>query len=226
MSNNFALFASIAARSFTGWLKIFVPGFLLSLAGIIAGLILFGGHNTAGVPAAGHAGGAGAVLGIFVLLLQNFWASLLLLVSIAGFAVYASLASKYGLQKAMYLAWENKLGEALLAKLSGWLDKIWPDKTAAPKDLPDATLVKSNLKQAVKQDTGTPRIGKRILNYALKKVYLDDIDFKNPALDFKGIIIQKIRDFISGRLEPSRKAFLVVAVLHILVFVLAIVLGR
>lgn len=226
MSNNFALFASIAARSFTGWLKIFVPGFLLSLAGIIGGLILFGGHHTAGLPAAGHAGGAGAILGIFVLLIQNFWASLLLLVSITGFAVYASLASKYGLQKAMHLAWENKLGEALLAKVSGWLDKIWLDKTITPKQLPDATLVKSNLKEALKQDKSTPKIGRRILNYALKKVYLDDIDFKNPDLDFKAIIIQKIRDFISERLEPSRKAFLIVAVLHLLIFILAIMLGR
>lgn len=225
MSGNFALFASITARSFTAWLKIFVPGFLLSLAGIIGALLLFGENHTAGLPAAGHAGGAGAAAGIIVLLLQNFWGTLLLLVSIAGFAVYAALASKYALQSAMFLAWENKLGDVLIEKLSSLLNKLWPGK-AAPKGISDATMVKSELREAVKQDKDTPKIGKRILNYWLKKVSLDDIDFSNPNQDFKTVFIQKLKTFIGEKLEPSRAMFLVVAGLHILIFILAVVLDR
>ena len=225
MSGNFALFASITARSFTAWLKIFVPGFLLSLAGIIGALLLFGGGHTTGLPAAGHAGGAGAIAGIVALLLQNFWATLLLLISIAGFAVYASLASRYALQKAMFLSWENKLGDILIEKLSSLLNKLWPGK-AAPKEIQDVTMVKSTLREAVKQDKDTPKIGKRILNYWLKKVSLDDIDFTNPNQDIKTVLIQKLKAFIGEKLEPSSAAFLVIAVLHILIFILAVALDR
>lgn len=224
MSGNFALFASVTARTFTAWLKIFVPGFLLSLAGIIAALLLFG-SGAAGTPAAGHAGGAGAVAGLFVLFTQHFWATLLLLVSIIGFAVYASLASKYALQKAMYLAWDNKLGDVLVEKLAALLNKLWPGKPA-PKEMPDATMLKSELREAVKQDKDTPKTGKRILNYWLKKLSLDDVDFRNPNQDFKSILIQKLKAFVGEKLEPSATVFLVIAALHILVFIVAVYFDR
>ncbi len=168
---------------------------------MIGALFLFGGQHTAGLPAAGHAGGARAAAGLFVLLIQNFWATLLLLVSITGFAVYASLASKYALQKAMYLAWDHKLGDLLVEKLMSLLNRLWPGKPS-PKEIPDATMIKSELREAVKQDQETPKIGKRILNYWLKKVSLDDIDFRNPNQDFKTMLIQKLRAFAGKSWSP------------------------
>jgi len=225
MNTNFNLFAKIATRSFVAWISIVIPGIILSIIGLIMAIYLLGNHPGY---AGARAGGIGALLAIFVLFTVAFWSSLLLVLSIAGFVLFPSLASGYTLKKAIFLVWDNKLGDFFIEKISGYLDKVLL-RIAEQKNASDATLKKESIKELkleVKKDGNTNKLQKRLLNFLLKQVRLDDIDWHAPKEKIKSEILARIKEYIGEKLVPSKLWIRLVMVLPVVLMILALIYDR
>lgn len=178
--------------------------------------------------AGARAGGIGALLAIFVLFTVAFWSSLLLVLSIAGFVLFPSLASGYTLKKAIFLVWDNKLGDFFIEKISGYLDKVL-QRMAEQKNASDATLKKESIKELkleVKKDGNTNKLQKRLLNFLLKQVRLDDIDWHAPKEKIKSEILARIKEYIGEKLVPSKLWIRLVMVLPVVLMILALIYDR
>lgn len=225
MNTNFNLFAKIATRSFIAWISIVIPGIILSTTGLIMAIYLLGNHPGY---AGARAGGIGALLALFVLFTVAFWSSLLLALSIAGFVLFPSLAASYTLKKTIFLVWENKLGDFFIEKISGYLDKVLLRITSL-KEASDVTLKKESiqeLKLAVKKDGDTNKLQKRLLNFLLKKVRLEDIDWHAPKEKIKNEVLARCREYIGEKLLPTTLWIRLAMVLPVVLMILALIYDR
>lgn len=223
MNNNIVLFGKIATKSFLGWIKIMAGGGIVSILGLITGIVLWSNNTGAGFAGA-RAGIAGALLGVLFLFVQEFWTALLFWGSLAALFYYTTLASKYGIQKAIYLTWEYKLGDIFTSRMEQYLDRIFGKKQQEKYVVPqDVTQVKKAIAKEVKQDPANSSLQKRIFQYLLKRIRLNDINFTDPELNIQATIVRKIRELISDRIEPSMQPFWIVCGIQVIVLVLAIV---
>ena len=222
MNNIVARFGKIAAKSFLAWLRVIVGGGLLSIICFIVSIVLISNNSGPGFAGA-RAGIVGALMAIPYLFVVEFWTALLLFGSVGAMVFYTSFASSYGVQKAIQLTWNNKLGDVLMAKLERYLSSIFDKKNEEIVGAQDATLIKRNLVEEVKNDNESSSIQKRILQYLLKRVKLDNIDFAKKDFNVKAIIIQKAKDFIAEKMEPTMQPFWIVLAIHFAVLVLALI---
>lgn len=225
MNTNFNLFTKIASRSFLAWISIVIPGIILSIIGLIMAIYLLGNHPGY---AGARAGGMGTLLALFVLFTVAFWSSLLLVFSIAGFVLFPSMASGYTLKKTIFLVWENKLGDFFIGKISSYLDKVLL-RIAPLEGASDATLKKQSLRELkleVKKDGDTNRLQKRLLNFLLKKIRLEDIDWHAPREKIKSEILARCKAYVGEKLLPSRLWIRLAMILPVILMILAFIYER
>lgn len=227
MKTNLTLFTKIATRSALAWLSIVIPGIIISIIGLIISIYLIG-HQPGPGYAGARAGGIGALLAILVLFTVAFWSMCLLVLSIAGFALFPTLASGYTLKKSIFLVWDNKLGDFFIEKISVYVDKVI-QRIAERKGSSAATLRKESVKELkleVKKDGSTTRLQKRLLNYLLKQVNLDDIDWKAEPAKIKSQVLAKVKDYIGEKLMPSKLWVRLAMILPVVLMVLALIYDR
>ncbi|SFW64887.1 hypothetical protein [Chitinophaga sancti] len=227
MKTNLTLFTKIATRSAAAWLSIVIPGILVSIIGLIISIYLLG-HQPGPGYAGSRAGIVGAILGIVVMFTVAFWSSVLFVLSLSGFALFPSMASGYTLKKAIFLVWDNKLGDYFMEKIGVYVDKVMV-KIAEKRATLDATLNKEvikELKLEVKKDGDTNKWQKKILNYLLKKVNLDNIDWKGDPAAVKKAILVKVKEYIGEKLMPSALYVRLMLILPIVLMVLAFIYDR
>lgn len=222
MNNNLILSGKIAAKTFFSWLIIIFGGGIISLAGFITGIVLWS-NNTGPAFAGVRSGILGAFLGLFLIFVSEFWTALLCFGSLGCLFFYASFASKYATQKAIYLIWEYKLGNVLASRLDRYLGSIWDKKKKEALPLKDATMVKQAIMQEVKKDPENNKIQKRVFQYIMKRIRLDDIRFSDPESNIRAVIIRKVKELISDKMAPSMLPFWVVLLLQVGVLVMALV---
>lgn len=227
MKANLTLFTKIATRSAVSWLSIVIPGIIISVIGLIISIYLIGQQPGPGYTG-GHAGPIGAILGMIIMFTIAFWSSVLFVLSLAGFALFPSLASGYTFKKAVFLVWDNKLGDFFIEKIGVYVDKVMV-RIAEKRAASDATLKKESIKELkleVKKDGATNKWQKRIINFLLKKVNLDDIDWKAEPAKIKSQILAKVKDYIGEKLVPSKWIIRLALLLPVVVMVLAFIYDR
>ncbi|OMP75730.1 MULTISPECIES: hypothetical protein [unclassified Chitinophaga] len=221
MKTNISLFTKIATRSLLAWLRVVIPGLLLSVVGLIVSINIIGSQ-----PGPGYAGaravGVGAVLGVFVLFNVAFWSCLLFVISLAGFVLFPSLASGYTIKTALFLVWDNKLGDFFIDKISDYLDRVW---LRGEKQINAKESIKA-LKLEVQKDTNTNKLQKRLLNYLLKRVRLDDVDWQAPPAEIKHAILEKFKVYIGEKLMPSKLVIRLAMILPIVLMILALIYDK
>ncbi|WP_159246081.1 hypothetical protein [Tenacibaculum maritimum] len=84
------------------------------------------------------------------------------------------------------------------------------------KKLFQKTLLQEN------NNTDTPKLQKKIINYILKKIRLEDVDFKDPKLKISEVIADKFGNLITENIKPSLKPFWIVMLVQFLLFVLSL----
>ncbi|WP_144264138.1 hypothetical protein [Filimonas lacunae] len=142
--------------------------------------------------------------------------------------LFSSMASGYAVRTALSLCWENKLGDYLIHKLSGYLDRVLP-RLALKNNESDAALTKESIKELkaeTRQDTGTNKLQKRLLNYLLGKVKLEDINWHAPAPEIKQAILAKLKALITDKLTPSPLWIRFTMILYVVAIILAWRYGR
>lgn len=78
----------------------------------------------------------------------------------------------------------------------------------------------------VKQDSTTNKLQKRLLNYLLKKVNLDDIDWKSDPAKIKSQVLARVKEYIGEKLMPSKLWIRLAMILPIVLMVLALMYDR
>lgn len=224
MNEQIKLFGSIALRSSFSWLKIVVAGGVLAIAGFCIALWLYGNQSGAGF-AGSRAGGAGAFIGLLYLFAEEFWTALLLFGSLICMFLFFPFASKYALQKALYLTWQRGLGSFFVERLNAYLDRMGPgsNRPEVPQGLEKGPAIKKRLMDEAGKDPGTNKIQKRIFRYLLRKVQLDDIDFSAPVAAIRAALVQKMKDCIGEKIAPSRTPFWILTGIIVLMVVLALI---
>jgi hypothetical protein len=145
-----------------------------------------------------------------------------------GLRFIPSLASGYTLKKTLFLVWDHQLGDFFIEKLSLYVDKVI-QRVAERKGTSDATLKKESIKELrleVKQDSTTSKLQKRLLNYLLKKVNLDDIDWKSDPAKIKNQVLARVKEYIGEKLMPSKFWIRLAMILPIVLMVLALMYDR
>lgn len=204
-------------------MSIMAGGGIISITSLITSIVLWS-NNTGNSFTGSRTGLTGAALGILHLFAAEFWTALLFFGSIAAMVYYTTLASKYGVQKAIYLTWSYKLGDIFSTRMEQYLNRIFGKKQQKEQVIPqDVTEVKKAIAKEVRRDPENSSLQRRIFQYLLKRIRLDDINFADPELNIPATITRKIKELISDRIEPSMLPFLVVFGIQVIVLVLALI---
>lgn len=223
--NNILLFGKIAGKSFLGWLKIIMTGGLVSIICLITGIVLWGNNEGAGF-AGSKAGFIGALIGVLMLFVIEFWTALLFFGTIVCMCLYIPMASRYGIKKAIYLTWRDKLGDILVTRADQYLARIMERKGFSAKQAitpEDATLLKKEMMAEAKKDPETNKIQKNILQYLLKRINMHDINFSAPPAEIRTAILRKFKEMISEKIQPSMQAVWIMVAAQVIVLIIAVI---
>ena len=203
------------------WLKVAIPGILFSIICLIVSIKLLS-NNTGPVFSGAGNSDAGAVVGFFVLMLNEFWSGLLLLASLGGLLFFLTFANKLAIQTAIYQTWKQKASDWIMNKFEAYLDKLNQRKISSKKPLDNAKDVKAEMLSMIKEDSTTSSLQKRVMRFILPKLYLDDVNFNDPELKLNTVIRTAVAGKLSDTLEPSLMWFWIVFAAQITIMILAV----
>lgn len=223
---NIKLFAKISGKASLAWIKVAVIGAIIMIVDLIIAIVLLGDNSGGGFPASGHAGILGAILGFVFLFMVEFWTALLLLVGMLAPVLFIILANKNAISSAVYNVWKYKISDFVEPKIDFYIDKILQRQPDFLRNITDWSVVKVKLLDTINNDAQTPKLQKRIIKFILKKVKMDDVNFKDPNTNLNTILSLKIRQFIEGFAEPDLKLVWIIVGIDIVLIILAFVFNH
>ena len=223
---NIKLFAKISGKASLAWIKVALIGAVIMVVNIVIAIILLGDNSGGGFPASAHAGILGAVMGFIFLFMVEFWTALLLTVGILAPVLFIILANKNAIASAVYNVWKYKIADFIEPKIDFYIDKMLQKQPGFLKNITEWSVVKVKLLDTINNDSQTPKLQKRIIKFVLKKIKMDDVDFKNPDTNLSSILSLKIRQFIEGFAEPNLKLVWIIVGIDIVLIILAFVFNH
>lgn len=210
MNDHIKYLTQLAGRSALSFLKINIIGqaLILGIAIISLSVLLYQSYGVANgtdpVP-------AGVIGKIGYLFSSRPIASCLVLLSAIGAPILLfSMGNKYILTKAINRVVTDKGEDILFPIISRAISKIKSKQPELLQKGADKAKLKPQLVQEMKESDEN-KWTKKITIYALNKVDLNDVDFKDENLSFSDIIQKKIVDSLKNVSEPSRSFFWVIA---------------
>lgn len=226
MLGHVKVFGKVTGKSLFAWIKVAMIGAGIMIINIVIAVILLSDNSGGGFPASAHAGILGAVMGFIFLFMVEFWTALLLTIGILAPVFFIILANKNAIATAVYYVWKFKLADFVEPKIEFYIDKILQKQPHFLKSITDWSVVKVKLLDTINNDAQTPRLQKRIIKFILKKIKMDDVDFKNPSTNLSSILSFKIRQFIEGFAEPDLKLVWIIVGIDIVLIILAFVFNH
>lgn len=223
---NIKLFAKISGKASLAWVKVALIGAVIMIVNIVIAIILLGDNTGGGFPASAHAGILGAIVGFFVLFTVEFWTALLLTVGILAPILFIVLANKNAIASAVYNIWKYKIADFVEPKIDFYIDKILQKQPDFLKNITDWSVVKVKLLDTINNDAQTPKLQKRVIKFVLKKIKMDDVNFKDPNTNLNSILSLKIKQFIAGFAEPDLKLIWIIVGIDIVLIILALVFNH
>ena len=200
MNENIKTVAKIGAKSTLKWIGILAMGIGITL--LLFTLVLVQNHKFFELATTNPAGFAlliGAPIFIFL---------------------YFVIANKYTIQNIIYSVWVSK-GQDFVEPLVEKISTKITAKVNWSSAISNQAMLKARLISENATAVETPKLQRKVLNYAFKKVQLDDIDFKDENLRLTDVLILKIKSFISTVSKPSLTLFWIVASIQIVLFVVS-----
>jgi len=223
---NIKLFAKISGKASLAWIKVTLIGTVIMIVDLVIAIILLGDNSGGGFPASGHAGILGAVMGFIFLFMVEFWTALLLTVGILVPVLFIVLANKNAIASAVYNVWKYKIADFIEPKIDIYIDKILQKQPDFLRNITDWSVVKVKLLDTINNDSQTPKLQKRIIKFVLKKIKMDDVNFKDPNTNLNSILSLKIKQFIAGFAEPDLKLVWIIVAIDIVLIILAFVFNN
>lgn len=207
---NTKIAAKISGKIFLKWIFIFGLGNIVTF--ITFFIAIYSNIEMAG-------GGHGNIIALFLgLLLSNLLAFLLVIGAPVFLVFYFMLANKISIETAIYLLWKSKMGDFISEKV-GSIAKLITEKEGWSKDLSDKALLKAKVLQLIKNDKNTSKLQRKVIEYGLKKIQLDDIDFEEEHINLATILTTKFNNFVSQTVQPSLKLVWILAAVQILLLI-------
>ena len=223
---NIKLFAKISGKASLAWVKVALIGAVIMIVNIVIAIILLGDNTGGGFPASAHAGILGAIVGFFVLFTVEFWTALLMTVGILAPILFIVLANKNAIASAVYNVWKYKIADFIEPKIDFYIDKILQKQPDFLKNITDWSVVKVKLLDTINNDAQTPKLQKRVIKFVLKKIKMDDVNFKDQNTNLNSILSLKIKQFIAGFAEPDLKLIWIIVGIDIVLIILAFVFNH
>lgn len=223
---NIKLFAKISGKASLAWVKVALIGAVIMIVNIVIAIILLGDNTGGGFPASAHAGILGAIVGFFVLFTVEFWTALLMTVGILAPILFIVLANKNAIASAVYNVWKYKIADFIEPKIDFYIDKILQKQPDFLKNITEWSVVKVKLLDTINNDSQTPKLQKRVIKFVLKKIKMDDVNFKDPNTNLNSILSLKIKQFIAGFAEPDLKLIWIIVGIDIVLIILAFVFNH
>lgn len=215
MKENFKIAAKISGKTAIKWLFIFVLGNIVTLITFLIAL-----YNNIGLAGSGH----GSIVALFIgLLTTNFSAFLLVFGAPVFLVLYFVIANKISIQNAIYLLWEEKASKYISSKIE-YITKRITEKEGWKKELSDKALLKAKILQLAKNEPNTSKLQRRIINFSLKKIKLDEVDFQDENLNLSDILISKFSDFMAETAKPSLKLLWILIIIQIALLIGSIII--
>lgn len=219
--SNIKIFAKISGKASLAWIKVALIGAIIMIVDLVIAITLLGDNSGGGFPASGHAGILGAVMGFIFLFMVEFWTALLLLVGILAPVLFIILANKNAIASAVYNVWKYKIADFIEPKIDHYIDKILQKQPDFLRNITDWSVVKVKLLDSINNDSQTPKLQKRIIKFILKKIKMDDVNFKDPNTNLNSILSLKIKQFIEGFTEPDLTLVWIITGIDVVLIVLA-----
>lgn len=223
---NIKIFAKISGKASLTWIKVTLIGAVIMIVDLVIAIILLGDNTGGGFPASAHAGILGAVMGFILLFVVEFWTALLLTVGILAPVLFIVLANKNAIASAVYNVWKYKIADFIEPKIDLYIDKILQKQPDFLKNITDWSVVKVKLLDTINNDSQTPKLQKRIIKFVLKKIKMDDVNFKDPNTNLNSILSLKIKQFIASFAEPDLKLVWIIVGIDIVLIILAFVFNH
>lgn len=131
--------------------------------------------------------------------------------------LYFIIANKYTIQNIIYSIWINK-GHEFVEPLVNKIGTRITSKTNWTSEVSNQVLLRAKLINENANDIETPKMQRKILNYVIKNINLDDINFKDENLRLTDVLVLKIKSFISTVSKPSLTSFWIVVLVQIVIF--------
>lgn len=132
---------------------------------------------------------------------------------------YFMLAGKIAIQNALYLVWKNK-GVQYFEPVIGRIAKRVVTQRMNEKF--NHARLRAGLRDVNRNDPTTKPVQKKVINYALKKVKLDNIDHSQEELTIDEIITKRTVRFISDMAEPGYVLFWILVALQIVLTIVSV----
>lgn len=203
---------------FTGiCLLLFVIGLFLSMTG---------GESSSGTTAAGHTGLPGLFVAVFYFLINDFWPTLLCIVSLLVFPfVYNILIKKGVLRQSLYQLWKTNLEAWFVSKINALTEKFFSGNNKASL-LDDKATLKLRYIKDIKEDKNTSRLHRKIFAFILKKIKLDDFDATQPDAKLSQFIVNKATHYVSEIGAPDKKPLYIALGIHLTFLILALIFNK
>lgn len=214
-------YTTTAATALLRWLSLAGIGLVLSIIGIAIGVHLIGNTPGEGFHGAHAGGGLGALLGVLLLFKVDFWPMLLLVASLAFIVVYTMVASKVSLGFIIGRLYENKLSPVIGDKLTHTLSHVIAKKPEWLQSISNIKTLKDKLLSATDEDSSINKIQRKAMQYALKKVKLDDINVSASNPNLPNEISARVMAQLAEAASPSYTLFWIALGVHVLLAILA-----
>lgn len=201
MNDNLKYTAKLFSSATFSFFKINIIGqFLYALIGVFTLCTIVYQSGTG----MGHVTGGAAIMLLFALRPIGF--GLTVISIFAGPFLLFTLGNKYIMSKIINKLISDK-GEVLLFPIiDKVIDKLKLKQPELLKTGADKAMLQLKLIQAFK-DSDENKWVKKILVYGLKKISLDEVDFKDENVSFSDIIKNKIITGLKNVSQPSRNFF-------------------
>jgi translation elongation factor EF-1beta len=206
-------YAKTAAAAMIRWLLLSGIGVILAIIGIYIAMHLIGNNTGSGI---------GASFGMLTTFKEEFWSALLLIASFAFVFIYPIVASKVALSFIIGGLYENKLAGVIGEKVTNTL-RVMTQSASWEKSVTNATALKEKLSSATKEDSTINKVQQKAISYALKKVNLDDVNFKQDNPNLPEDISNKVMNQLSELAQPSYALFWIAVGAHAVFVTLAFV---
>ena len=223
--DNIKFYAKTAATAMLRWLLLSGIGLILAIIGMYLAIHLIGNNTGVGYAGARTGSGIGAFFGIISLFKEEFWSALLLIASLAFVFIYSIVASKVALSFIIGGLYENKLAGAIGDKVTHTARFI-TQSSSWNKSVNSVNTLKAKLSSATKEDSTTNKIQQKAISYALKKVNLEDINFKQDNPNLSEDISNKVMNQLSELAKPSYALFWIAVGTHAVFVALAFAFDR
>ena len=217
---NFKFYAKTAAAALMRWLLIASVGLILAIIGIYIALHLIGNNTGAGYAGARTGSLIGVIFTFLSLFNTEFWSALLLTMSIAFVFIYGMVASKISLGFIISSLYEHKLAGIISEKITNTM-RTMTQKPGWAQTIDSASTLKAKLFSATKEDSTLNKIQHKVIDYAIKKIKLDDINFKHENTNLPEDISSRVMEQLSEAAKPSYVLLWVAVSIHTLLVVLA-----